>query len=103
MLCEPDAAADGAAAAADGAVNALPASGSSADGADNGAAAGGQLLPHTYDDADLYEQLLKEYLAGAGAPGGGAATLQRVSAWACVVMIQTPAEADDSSYGIPLH
>ena len=81
MLCEPDAAGDGAAAAAGSAVDALPASSSPADGAGNGAAAGGQPLPHTYDDADLYEQLLKEYLEGAGAPGGGAATLQRVSNW----------------------
>ena len=88
MLCEPDAAAEGAAAAADGAVDALPASGSPAGGADNGAAAVGQLLPHTYDDADLYEQLLKEYLEGAGAPGGGAATLQRVSNASCMVTFQ---------------
>lgn len=38
-----------------------------------------QRLPHTYDDADLYEQLLKEFLEGSGAPGSGAALLQRVS------------------------
>lgn len=78
MLCEPGAAADdaaAAAAAADGAIDTLPEPAGPAEGA----AAGGQLLPHTYDDADLYEQLLKEYLEGAGAPGGGAATLQRVS------------------------
>jgi hypothetical protein len=98
VLCEPDAAADGAGETADGAANTLPASGDPA----GGAAAGGQLLPHTYDDADLYEQLLKEYLEGAGAPGGGAATLQRVSSWSCVVMIQQPAEADHNSYGSAL-
>lgn len=47
----------------------------------SGAAAGrsasaAEHVPHTYDDADLYEQLLKAFLDGA-APGAGIA-LQKV-------------------------
>jgi hypothetical protein len=69
VLCEPPAAGGGPAA--------TPAERDSL--ADGAASADERRLPHTYDDGDLYEQLLKEYLEGAGAPGGGAATLQRVS------------------------
>lgn len=82
MLCElqqPDADA-AAGSAADAAAHGVM------DAAADGGAGASQLeqrLPHTYDDGDLYEQLLKEFLEGSGAPGGGGVLLQRVSRDSC--------------------
>lgn len=73
VLCEPEPPEDGLAdAAADAAADADATGGSAQQQLEQQ-----QRLPHTYDDADLYEQLLKEYLEGSGAAGGGM-LLQRV-------------------------
>lgn len=73
VLCEPQPSGDGAAEApADAAADAEPADGAVRQQEDQQ-----ERLPHTYDDADLYEQLLKEYLEGSGSVGGGL-LLQRV-------------------------
>jgi len=78
VLCEPRPAA---AAAADTAAAADATAGAEATAstpaADGNPAEQQERLPDTYDDTDLYEQLLKEFL-DAAAPGAGLA-LQRVS------------------------
>lgn len=75
MLCEPRPADAAAAAGAAAAADAEATAGTPA--ADGEPAEQQERLPETYDDTDLYEQLLKEYL-DAAAPGAGLA-LQRVS------------------------